>query len=76
MNRPDLAISSNQNSIEKLHIKYWDKDHPHQKFLELSGKFTLHQDKQLDVNAEIYHLMNASAQRVSIKSLDMQRQSI
>jgi hypothetical protein len=30
----------------------------------------------LDINPEIYHLMNASAQRISIKSLDMHRQSI
>lgn len=33
-------------------------------------------DKQLEINSEIYHLMNASAQRISIKSLDMQRQSL
>jgi len=42
----------------------------------LTGSFSNYNDKSLDINSEIYHLMNASAQRISIKSLDMQRQSI
>ena len=49
MDKPDLAVSSNQNSIERLHVKYWDRDHPSKRFLDLSGKFTTHQDKQLEV---------------------------
>ena len=44
--------------------------------MDLSGQFSEHADKQLKLNNEIYHLMNASAQRISIKSLDMQRQAL
>lgn len=42
----------------------------------MTGQFKRGTDKKLDINPEIYHLMNASAQRISIKSLDMHRQSI
>lgn len=58
-----------------MHVKFWDKK-PEQIFMDLSGKFSEQQEKQLNLNPEIYHLMNASAQRISIKSLDMQRQAI
>ena len=62
------------DSIDRAHINFWDTS-KNQKFNELTGSFTKAHDKTLDINPEIYHLMNASAQRVSIKSLDMQRQS-
>ena len=56
-------------------MKFWDKQKD-QRFINLTGEFTQQFDKKLELNPEIYHLMNASAQRISIKSLDMQRQSI
>jgi len=64
-----------ENRTDRFHIQHWDKT-DRQKFIDLTGSFTSSQDKQLDINPEIYHLMNASAQRISIKSLDMQRQSM
>lgn len=44
--------------------------------MDLTGNFKRGTDKALDINPEIYHLMNASAQRISVKSLDMHKQSI
>lgn len=32
-------------------------------------------DKALDLNPNLFHLMNTSSQRISLKSLDMQRQT-
>jgi len=58
--------------VNKQHVKHWDTAQ-HQRFLHLTGKFIGGQDKQLEINPEIFHLMNTSAQRISIKSLDMQR---
>lgn len=62
------------DSIDRSHVKHWDKV-DNQRFLKLTGEFTSSNDKKLELNPEIYHLMNASAQRISVKSLDMQRQS-
>ena len=42
----------------------------------MTGNFSFNDDKKLEINSEIFNLMNASAQRISIKSLDMQRQSL
>ena len=47
-----------------------------QKFTKLTGNFGMNDDKKLEINSEIFNLMNVSAQRISIKSLDMQRQSL
>ena len=43
-----------------MHVKFWDKK-PEKRFMELSGQFSEQQDKKLNLNNEIYHLMNASA---------------
>ena len=58
------------DSIERSHVKHWDKNDA-QRFLKLAGEFVNSTDKKLELNPEIYHLMNASAQRISVKSLDM-----
>jgi hypothetical protein len=57
-----------------MHVKHFDHT-TGEKFIDLGGNFTKNADRGMDINPEIYHLMNTSAQRVSIKSLDMQRQS-
>lgn len=45
------------------------------KFIDLTGEFKRTTDNKLDINPEIYHLMNQSSQKISIKNLDSQRQN-
>ena len=33
----------------------------HQKFTKLTGNFSVNDDKKLEINSEIFNLMNASA---------------
>ena len=37
----------------------------------MTGQFKKQTDRKLNVNPELYHLLNQSSQRISIKSLDM-----
>lgn len=72
VNNPNLAKDTRftRDHVPKLHVRYWDKKES-QKFMDLTGKFSFFQDKQFGINPELFNLMNTSAQKVSIKSLDM-----
>jgi hypothetical protein len=52
--------TSVNDSIDRAHVKHWDKVE-NQRFLKLTGEFSSSNDKKLELNPEIYHLMNASA---------------
>lgn len=61
VDKPSLASSPlGMNDHRGNHVQYWDKSRE-QRFINLTGEFTQHSDKKLELNPEIYHLMNASA---------------
>lgn len=64
-----------QENTGKNHVAYCNHL-DNQKFTKMTGNFGANDDRKLEINGEIFNLMNASAQRISIKSLDMQRQSL
>ena len=62
VDKPSLQNSprSLNESMERIHVKHWDNSE-NQKFIKLTGEFSASHDKSLQLNPEIYHLMNASA---------------
>jgi hypothetical protein len=74
--KPGLATPNKtiSEAREKYYINYWDNT-KNQKFINLTGEFSSNINRKMEVNPEVYHLMNQSAQKMSIKSLDMQQRS-